>query len=70
MTAAPLSRPGHRTVFKRQSRLFAGFNRLKLWHRRHRTRLHLADANPQMLRDVGLTAAARNDEIKKWFWQP
>jgi uncharacterized protein YjiS (DUF1127 family) len=50
-------------------RLSAWRDRLKLWHRRHRTRLHLADLSPRLLRDLGLAEADRDRERAKWFWQ-
>jgi len=43
--------------------------RLKLWRRRARTRRHLLDLPPHLLRDIGLDDAARTRECARWFWQ-
>jgi uncharacterized protein YjiS (DUF1127 family) len=39
------------------------------WNRRHRTRRQLADVEARILRDVGISEAARFIEINKSFWE-
>lgn len=41
-----------------------------IWVRRVRTRRHLQDLPPELLRDVGLTEAQRERESLKRFWMP
>lgn len=41
---------------------------LATWKLRHRTRRHLASADPAVLRDVGISEAQRDVEIGKPFW--
>lgn len=43
--------------------------RLAFWHRRASTRRRLRDLPPHLLNDIGLDAAARDDECSKWAWQ-
>lgn len=43
--------------------------RLKLWHRRYRTRRHLRDLPDYLLRDIGIDDAKRVRECARWFWQ-
>ncbi len=45
------------------------FDQVSRWHRNHRTRLQLGNLSCDVLRDVGLTEADRDLEMKKWFWQ-
>ena len=42
---------------------------LVLWYHRCRTRRHLRDLPPHLLRDVGLDDAAREHECRQWPWQ-
>jgi len=39
------------------------------WWQRWRSRRELHAMDARMLRDIGLTAEARRDETRKWFWQ-
>ena len=41
-----------------------------VWATRHRTRSHLKDVPPELLRDVGLTDAQAEREYLKRFWMP
>ena len=43
---------------------------LALWSDRHRTRLHLGELSPHLLRDIGLTSEAAEIEAAKPFWRP
>jgi uncharacterized protein YjiS (DUF1127 family) len=63
------STPGLRKCREGGCRPSAWRDRLKLWHRRHQTRLQLADLSPHLLRDLGLAEADRDRESAKWFWQ-
>ncbi|MEM5582129.1 MULTISPECIES: DUF1127 domain-containing protein [unclassified Roseibium] len=42
---------------------------LRLWRRRHRTRLHLLELNDHQLQDLGLTRAAARAEAMRPFWE-
>ncbi|MEM1276772.1 MAG: DUF1127 domain-containing protein [Pseudomonadota bacterium] len=42
---------------------------LKTWRHRVRSRQHLSDLPPHLLRDVGLTQEAADREVEKPFWR-
>ncbi len=42
---------------------------LSLWHRRMRTRAHLARLDEAGLRDIGMSEAERRAECARPFWQ-
>ncbi len=44
--------------------------RIARWSQRSRTRHHLKDLPPHVLRDVGLTRAQAEAESMKRFWMP
>jgi uncharacterized protein YjiS (DUF1127 family) len=46
--------------------LTALLTRFSLWRRRAVTRRHLRDLPPHLLDDIGLDAAAREEECAKW----
>lgn len=47
-----------------------GCQALAAWMARSRQRQHLAELNDHMLRDLGLSRADVQFEIKKPFWRP
>lgn len=63
-TAAPASRIGGSGALGR--RVFALLMR---WQHRAAHRAHLADLEPHLLRDIGLTPAERDKEARKPFWR-
>jgi uncharacterized protein YjiS (DUF1127 family) len=42
---------------------------VRFWLGRRETREHLAELDPRLLADVGLSEAERRRECSKWFWQ-
>ncbi|MEM6480999.1 MAG: DUF1127 domain-containing protein [Pseudomonadota bacterium] len=41
-----------------------------VWVHRRRSRNHLADLDPRMLNDIGMTPREAHTEAHKWFWRP
>ena len=42
---------------------------LHIWQQRHRSRRHLAQLDPRLLADTGISAAERQVELSKPFWR-
>jgi uncharacterized protein YjiS (DUF1127 family) len=49
--------------------LGAAAAKIRLWHRRFRTRHSLREMESHRLGDIGLTEQDRRREGAKWFWQ-
>ncbi len=41
----------------------------KQWHENKRTRDHLSEMSPHLLKDIGISESERQEELGKKFWQ-
>jgi len=59
-----------RFVHAVDSRLEPVVDKLFLWQRRHKDRMHLLSLDDRLLRDIGISYADVENEASKPFWRP